>query len=147
MSPTTKVTCAARVNVYFTPPFVNRPALLIGLLCQCLVRRLWFGYGLFTFVLWCCVCVLALDGVVCVVLCVFFLCCLLLRLVSFWQRSPLVLGCPLGLSGQVSFLLVPPSGYLIVSCNAHGGMEWCDSDPVAPLLDSPSAREQQSLRT
>ena len=77
----------------------------------------------------------------------FFLCCLLLRLVSFWQRSPLVLGCPLGLSGQVSFLLVPPSGYLIVSCNAHGGMEWCDSDPVAPLLDSPSAREQQSLRT
>ena len=26
---------------------VNRPALLIGLLCLCLVRRLWFGLGVF----------------------------------------------------------------------------------------------------
>ena len=72
-----------------------------------------------------------------VVLCVFLV---LFGVASDWlgsslQRSPpLVLPAPsvgpLGLSGPVSFLLVPPSGYLVVSCDGPvvmpGGMECCD---------------------
>ena len=68
-----------------------------------------------------------------VVLCVFLVCFCVASdwLVSSWQRPPLVLPAPsvgpLGRSGPVSFLLVPPSGYLVVSCDGPvvmpGGVE------------------------
>ena len=88
----------------------------------------WFG-RFPVVVLWCCVCVLAFGGCwLCLPLlfCAFFLCCLgLLRIGSFPPGSvpPLVLPAPsvgpLGLSGPVSFLLVPPSGYLLYLATAR----------------------------
>ena len=98
------------------------------------------------FVWWCCVCDLAFGGCcLCLPLlfCAFFLFVVgLLRIGLFPPGSvpPLVLPAssvgPLGLSGPVSFLLVPLSGYLVVSCDGPvvmpGGVECCDV-PVSCL--------------
>ena len=106
---------------------VYRPLSFFGLLCLSLcVGCVWivcFPVG----VLWCCGFVLAFGG------CCFFLSLLLCAflLVFFgvasdwlafsWLRPPLVLPTPsvgpLAPSGPVSVLLVPPSGYLVVSCD------------------------------
>ena len=60
-------------------------------------------------------------------------------LVSSWQRPPLVLPAPsvgpLGPSGPVSFL-VPPSGYLVVSCDGPVVMPVVWSVVTARLLSS-----------
>ena len=61
-------------------------------------------------------------------------------LVSSWLRPPLVLPAPsvgpLGPSGPVSFLLVPPSGYLVVSCDGPVVMPVVWSVVTARLLSS-----------
>ena len=120
---------------------VNRPALSV------LVCRLLFGLCAFLLVS----CGVAgvswpVAGVVCFFLCCFVrfcLCCLgLLRIGSFPPGSvpPLVLPAPsvgpLGPSGPVSFLLVPPSGYLVVSCDGPVVMPVVWSVVTARLLSS-----------
>jgi len=62
----------------------------------------------------------------CLFLCCFGLACFLLAASPLLVRPAPLVG-PLALSGPVSFLLVPPSGYLVVSCDGPvvmpGGVE------------------------
>ena len=100
-------------------PVFNRPPLLIGLLCLCLVRRLWS----------CSVACVSwpLEGVLCVSLhcsvrfsCVVWSC--FGWLISSWQRPPRParpsVG-PLGLSGPVSFCWSLPPGIWLYLATAR----------------------------
>ena len=91
------------------------------------VLPLWFSF------LWCCGAsffLLLLFGVSGVVACSFLLWCL--PWLRFWPAlswlcplpPPPPLVCPLGLPGPVSALLVPPSGYLVVSATVRLSYLW-----------------------